>query len=209
MPPSFLDHLTVTAPTLEAGVALVERALGVTPGPGGQHPRMGTHNRLLRLGPTMFLEVIAPDPSAAAQDRPRWFAFDTLAFDAVPTLATWVVRVDDIDARAAASSEPLGPVEPMHRGALDWRITIPADGALVLDGVAPALIAWHAETHPAERMFDAGLTLRRLDLFHPEPARIVRLLDGLALDAPVSVLPGAARLVAHIDTPLGMRTLSC
>ena len=29
---------------------------------------------------------------------------------------------------AARASEPLGPVEPMSRGALNWHITIPADG---------------------------------------------------------------------------------
>jgi hypothetical protein len=72
-----IDHLTVTAPTLESGAEYVRRALGVTPGPGGQHPRMGTHNLLLRLGESAFLEVIAPEPGSCRPDRPRWFGLDS------------------------------------------------------------------------------------------------------------------------------------
>jgi len=38
---SYLDHITITAPTLEAGAKLVEKVLGVTPQKGGEHPKMG------------------------------------------------------------------------------------------------------------------------------------------------------------------------
>lgn len=65
MPLCRLDHLTITAPTLESGAEFVRRSLGVDPQPGGEHPRMGTHNLLRRLGDSLFLEVIAPDPAAA------------------------------------------------------------------------------------------------------------------------------------------------
>lgn len=59
-----IDHLVVTAPDLEAGAGFVRNALGMEMGRGGKHPRMGTHNMLLRLGETSFLEVIAADPEA-------------------------------------------------------------------------------------------------------------------------------------------------
>ena len=68
-----IDHITVTAPTLEAGAAFVVQALGVAPQPGGEHPLMGTHNLLLKLSDTAFLEVIAVNPKATAPQRPRWF----------------------------------------------------------------------------------------------------------------------------------------
>ena len=45
------DHIAVSATTLEERAAAVEAALGVTLEPGGRHGFMGTHNRLLRLGP--------------------------------------------------------------------------------------------------------------------------------------------------------------
>ena len=169
MPPSQIDHLTVTAPSLAAGAAFVQEVLGVAPQAGGEHPRMGTHNLLLRLGDSLFLEVIAVNPQVPAPDRPRWFGLDRMTPDTLPALFTWVVRSADIHASAAAATEPLGVVEPMSRGALDWLITIPADGSIPLDGVAPALIEWHTEIHPAARLEDKGLSLQRLEIFHPAP----------------------------------------
>ena len=211
MPRTFLDHIAVTAFSLEAGAALVADTLGVETQSGGEHPRMATHNRLLRLGESMYLEVIAPNPAARAPGRPRWFGLDTLAPHALPALSAWVVRSTDIQASAAAASEPLGDLEPMRRSALDWLITIPADGSVPLEGAAPALIQWHADAHPAARMEDKGCALALLEIFHPDPERISRLLSSLELEAPVAVRqagPGdPVRLAAHIDTPHGRRIL--
>jgi hypothetical protein len=56
----------VLAASLDQGVAWCEATLGVTPGPGGEHPLMGTHNRLLRIAtashPRAYLEIIAVNP---------------------------------------------------------------------------------------------------------------------------------------------------
>ena len=54
---SFLDHITVTAWSLEAGAVFVRDALGVLPQSGGAHPRMATHNMLLRLGMDTVFEA--------------------------------------------------------------------------------------------------------------------------------------------------------
>jgi hypothetical protein len=210
MPHTFIDHIAITAPSLEAGAEYVRRVLGVSPQTGGDHARMGTHNLLLRLGDTMYLEVIAPNPAVAAPSRPRWFALDTLARSAAPALSTWVVRTTDIRGSASAASESLGNIEAMSRGALDWLITIPADGSLPLGGTAPVLIEWHTDEHPASRLQDQGLLLVKLELFHPEPERISRLLQSIGFEGPVSVAAKSAvvaRLVAHIETPSGLRTL--
>ena len=206
-----LDHITVTAPTLAQGAAFVRHALGVELQPGGEHPRMGTHNLLLRLGDRQFLEVIAPNPDAPRPARPRWFALDTLRADAEARLSNWVARTDDIRLAAAASPEALGPVETMTRGAPQWLITIPADGSLPLGGTAPALIEWQTPGHPASRLQDVGCSLRRFELFHPEPERVRTLLAALGLAQAVVVSPlptGAApHLVAQILTPTGLRTI--
>jgi len=100
----------------------------------------------------------------------------------------------------------------MSRGALNWLMTIPADGSLPMNGIAPLLIEWATPTHPAARLQDYGLSLAKLELFHPQPERVSLLLQSLDLQAPVSL--GAApkdslpRLLAHINTPRGVRLLA-
>lgn len=206
-----LDHIVITSPTLDAGEAWVRDRLNVTLQTGGEHPQMGTQNRLLRLGEAMYLEVIAVDPDAACPSRPRWFGLDILAPHAQPRLAGWMVRTADIHASATASTEALGRIESMDRGSLEWLLSIPEGGNLVLGGVAPSLIQWQAGSHPASNLSDVGCELVGLDLLHPEPERVVELLDSLTIDKPDvllnvagATLPG---LVAHIHTPRGIRTL--
>src|SRR5256885_16222455 len=103
-----IDHLVIAASDLGVGADLVRRSLGVTPQPGGEHARMGTHNLVLKLGDSLYLEVIAPNPKSAQPGRPRWFELDDLMPDSPPRLATWAARTDDIRSTLAASSEPLG-----------------------------------------------------------------------------------------------------
>jgi hypothetical protein len=108
MPRYQIDHITITAPNLGLGVEFVRRSLGVTPQVGGEHPRMGTHNFLLKLGAAVFLEIIAPNPNAPQPDRPRWFELDSQRMDTLPRLATWVARTTDIRSTLVTCSEPLG-----------------------------------------------------------------------------------------------------
>jgi len=91
-----IDHLAVAAPSLEGRT--LDDFLGVILPPGGRHARMGTHNRLLRLGPMAYLELIAIDPDGATPERPRWFELDDAAMQARlaagPLLVHWVARVE-------------------------------------------------------------------------------------------------------------------
>lgn len=212
MKASSIDHIVITAPTLQDGAAYVRHVLGVDMQTGGEHPRMGTHNLLLRLDDALFLEVIAINSVAPSPGRPRWFALDRLAPDALPSLSTWVVHTGDIRASVSACSESLGDIAPMSRGTLNWLITIPDDGSVPLDGIAPALIEWNTDVHPASRLDDLGLSLHGLDLFHPDPERVTNMLASLKLEGPVTVRPTspgvAPHLVAHVNTPNGLRTLS-
>src|SRR5204863_3079720 len=99
--------LVVAARTLDDGVAWCEASFGAVPGPGGKHPLMGTHNRLLSISspacPRAYLEIIAIDAGAAPTGRPRWFDLDTAAMQAAcasgPQLVHWVLRCDDIESR--------------------------------------------------------------------------------------------------------------
>ena len=209
MHPSRIDHLVVTAPSLEAGSEYIRRTLGFSLEPGGEHVRMGTHNLLLRTGESSYLEVIAANPDAPSPGRPRWFGLDTLGPGSRPRLATWVLRTKDIHALSAVAPLPIGPIESMSRGDFEWSIAFPEDGSLILEGLCPYLIQWSSAGHPAWRLPDREIYLLALAAVHPEPERITRLWSGLHLDDQVAVTRGEPpHLVAYFVTKEGMRRLS-
>jgi hypothetical protein len=172
---------------------------------------MGTHNCLLKLGEKLYLEVIAINRNAPRPNRPRWFQLDDPDPSQPIRLATWIARTDDIHAAATASPIPLGKVEPMSRGQMNWLITIPEDGSPPLHGIAPTLIQWTAGAHPAAILQESECALVRLEGFHPEPEKVIRVLDSIGFegDFRVSALPPSQKpyLVAHIQTPGGVRQL--
>jgi hypothetical protein len=202
-----IDHLTVTAPTLESGAEYVRRALGLAPGPGGRHPRMGTHNLLLRLGDSAFLEVIAPDPDAGRPDRPRWFGLDDPAVLREPRLSAWVARTDTLRDCPAEVLAVVGRVETMSRGAREWLITIPADGSLPMEGAMPMLIEWQSPREPAgSTLPDSGCSLSLLTIQHPDPALVQALHASAGLvDPRLDIGEGEPSLQARVRTPQGVR----
>jgi hypothetical protein len=207
MPVTHLDHLAITAPTLAEGVEYVRSILGVAPQPGGRHPRMGTHNCLLSLGPSAYLEVIAVDPEAPPPPEPRWFRLDRVRSER-PRLAAWIARTDDLPS-AAAADPAYARIEPFERNALRWDLTLPPDGGLVRDGVAPLLIHWKTRPHPAEALPPSGCILERLEGVHPEAEAVAALLGRIGLQDPVRITPGPRPgLAAHILTPAGPRVLT-
>jgi hypothetical protein len=212
-----VDHLIVAAATLEQGVQWCEATLGVSPGAGGRHPLMGTHNRLLKIASEAFadayLEIIAIDPGAAPPQRARWFGLDDPALQArlaaAPRLIHLVARTSELDAMrgrlAAAQLQPgdaLSAGRDTPSGPLRWRILVRPDGTLPCGGALPTLIQWQGR-HPAAAMPASGVTLQGLALAGiPEPARQALRLQGVALSA----APGPA-LRATLATPLGEVTL--
>ncbi len=209
-----LDHLVVAAATLDQGVAYLEEKLGVMVPQGGNHPLMGTHNRLMQLGDGAFLEVIAIDPDAAPPGRARWYALDDPAMQARiatrPALITWVVRTNDIEGAVRMSSVLPGPVIEGRRGDLVWQITVPDDGSMPEDGLFPTLIQWPGalkEDGPAPNMANLGCTLETLTLFQSGPARLRAALNSVGAERLAEVEDGPSRLEARIACPKGLVTL--
>ncbi|MFV2003110.1 MAG: VOC family protein [Paracoccaceae bacterium] len=201
-----IDHLAVCAENLSTGAAFVKSALGVAPGPGGRHPQMGTHNRLLSLGPEVYLEVIAIDPKAAAPGRARWFDLDNFA--GAPRLSNWVARAGDIDAAVRAAPRGIGKVMALARDDLRWQMAVPADGRLPFGGAFPGLISWGDAGHPAARLPDRGCRLVQLRLCHPRGDALRARLEPLMNMAQVRITNARQiRLEADIMTPAGLRVL--
>ncbi|MFO1341365.1 MAG: VOC family protein, partial [Burkholderiaceae bacterium] len=140
-----------------------------------------------------------------------WFGLDALPVGAPPRLATWAARGRGLAAEADALRPVHGELLPMSRGDLRWQITVPPDGGLPLDGLAPTLLEWSGNDHPSRRLPDQGCRLRRLTAHTPEPAALRACLAALGLADALAIEPlppGAAPWVgAEIDTPAGLRRL--
>ncbi|RYF36874.1 MAG: VOC family protein [Comamonadaceae bacterium] len=219
-----IDHLVVAAASLAEGVAWCEETLGLTPGPGGEHALMGTHNRLLRCASPRFasayLEVIAIRPGASCQ-RPhgakRWFDLDDPEMQARlarqgPQLVHVVARTANAQAAVRALTAiglARGPLieasRPTPAGLLSWQISVRDDGQRLFYGALPTLIQWGG-VHPADSMDDAGLALLSLAVSHPRPQALVAAYEAIGLQQ-VAVSGGPPNLIATLQTPRGLVTL--
>lgn len=184
------DHLAISCDTLADGVAHVEAALGVDLAPGGEHAAMGTHNRLLSLGPAEYLEVIAINPGALGPDQPRWFDLDR--FSGPPRMTNWICRCPDLEAALAAAPEGAGVPWDLERGDLRWRMAVPADGKLPFDNCFPAMIEWRGEAHPAPRLPDHEVRMTGLTLTHPRAEALRTVLAPLITDPRLTIETGPA-----------------
>ena len=221
-----VDHLVVAGATLDDCVQWCEATLGLAPGPGGSHPLMGTHNRLLACSGSGFarcyLELIAIERGKKPTRAPglrRWFDLDDEALQDTlkrrgPRLIHFVARVADAQAavRALGDGRPSidrGAVLEASRdtaaGRLDWRIAVRDDGQRLLDGALPTLIQWGA-VHPSDSMSPSGLELVSLAACHPRAQLLKRAFERIGL-AGVDVQGASPNLVASLRTPRGLVTL--
>jgi len=223
---ALLDHLVIAARTLDEGVQWCEATLGVTPGPGGLHPLMGTHNRLLKVAslafPQAYLEIIAIDPDR----RPtrtgklhRWFDLDDPMLQLAlsrggPQLIHLVARVPNAAETVHALAHMATHIDRGHlieaardtpAGRLDWRITVRDDGQRLFYGALPTLIQW-GPVHPVDTMPDAGLELVGLAASHPRVDSLRIALEAIGFDA-MSLRQGPPNLTATLNTPRGVVTL--
>jgi Glyoxalase-like domain len=221
---SHIDHLVVAAASLAEGVQWCEKTLGVTPEPGGEHPLMGTHNRLLSIAspafPLAYLEIIAIHsgaPSARSTWARRWFDLDDPELQAQlaksgPRLVHFVARTAHADAGVRALArlgldrgEVLPASRPTAQGILNWKITVRQDGQRLFYGALPTLIEWGA-MHPAQGMPESGAALQSLAARHPRADALRAGYEAIGL-SDVEVTPGSPNLTATLQTPLGLITL--
>jgi len=208
-----LDHITVLAPTLAEGVAHVRTRLDIDVPFGRQHPDMGTHNHLLRLGESTYLEIIAVNPDAPRPGRARWFGLDDQAairadWESGRRLRGWVARTHDLDAVLAGHAALLGRRVDFTSANGGFCFAIRDNGALPLDGAVPSVIDRLGKPPSVATMADAGARLQSLVLEYPEPERIIALYRSLGItDPPVVTRGEQLRYRALIETPGGLKEL--
>ncbi|HQS01051.1 MULTISPECIES: VOC family protein [unclassified Polaromonas] len=227
-----VDHLVVVADSLAQGVVWCEETLGITPGPGGEHPLMGTHNRLFSVAgpafPRAYFEIIAIQPGVTplrAAGTQRWFDMDDRELQARvasegPQLVHFVASVPGVvsavKALAALGLDRGSVLEVARQTAtalLQWRITVRDDGQRLLYGGLPTLIQWGEAgedparaAHPLDAMPASGVTLQALQVSHPQPDKLQAAHAAIGL-AGVTVTQGAPNLLATLQTPRGLVTL--
>jgi hypothetical protein len=209
-----LDHLTVIAPTLVEGVAHVRECLDLDVPFGQRHLYMGTHNHLLQLGDTTYLEIVALDPQGDAPSCPRWFGLDDQRqvqadWDAGRRLRGWVARTHAIDTIMAGREQIFGRKVALPWAAPLFDFAIPEDGSLPLGGAVPSIIDRRGKPRSMTAMADLGARLRSFSLNHPDAPAIAELYQELDIDRPPTIGHGSElRYRAQIETPDGMKELS-
>lgn len=219
-----IDHLVVAASTLDEGVAWCEQTFGSLPGPGGEHPLMGTHNRLFSVATatylTAYLEIIAIDKGADCarkQGEKRWFDLDNEALQqqlkqSGPQLVHFVASTPGaapaMQALAALGmdrGELLQASRMTPHGMLTWKITVRPDGQRLMNGTLPTLIEW-GDVHPATSMAASGITLESLTAYQPDTQALRAAYAAIGLQG-VAVSQGLPNLIATLQTPRGLVTL--
>jgi hypothetical protein len=214
--PSSFDHLVIGVNDLDEGTRWLEEHLGVPLSGGGEHLKMGTYNRLLRIGERSYLELIAVNPNGETPNRPRWYDLDNPARASqlrFPSLLTWAASTSDIGRVAADAIYEPGAIHPMSRNALKWLITIRDDGSMPEGGILPSLIEWGEGVHPSDGLPDRSISLKALEIHTPEPIRAEEALASIGFVAAankVCIMTSQKEpwLRARLDTPKGVVHLS-
>ena len=201
---SRVDHLVYATPDLNRGVEEIEKLLGVRAIAGGRHPGRGTRNALVALGPTAYLEILAPDPEQPPPQEPRPFGLDGLKES---KLVAWFVKGRDLErlrSEAVRKGVPLGEVKSGSRQRpdgvhLSWHYTDPS--VRVADGIVPLFIDWGDSPHPAHTAAK-GATLISLRAEHSDVRAVREMLRRLGIDLQVKEGQSPA-LIAVIEGPRG------
>ena len=201
---SRVDHLVYATPDLNRGVEEIEKLLGVRAIAGGKHPGRGTRNALVALGPTAYLEILAPDPEQPPPQEPRPFGLDGLKQS---KLVAWFVKGRDLERfrrDAVRKGVPLGEVKSGIRQRpdgvnLSWQFTDP--WVSVADGIVPLFIDWGDSPHPATTAAK-GAVLISLRAEHSDVRGVQGMLRRLGIDLQVKQGQSPA-LIAVIEGPRG------
>lgn len=196
-----LDHLVYGAPDLRAATNDLEARTGAQIVKGGRHQLWGTHNTLAGLGPDVYFEVLAPDPTLKQTARSK-----RIAALGTPQPYMWAVRTSSGEETAATLREAGFEVNhfDMSRQTPDGRLLrwqIVRLESLPLDNFYPFFIDWLDTPHPTTSL-PQEMTLAELRVELQDPSPLQRLAQRLSYDIPVSA--GANnRLHFTLNTPRG------
>jgi len=163
-----LDHIVLGANTLQEGTDYVEKKLGLSLSEIGFHHHMGTHNRVIKIGENIYLEVIAIDPNANKPKHFRWFNLDIEEQQArlkiSPQIIGYVIENKNKD-----MLKFYNPFFKASRGDYRWEFAMPKcdnnqiKNELIESGLVPSLIKWKSKK-PVDQMVDNYFELEKIQI---------------------------------------------
>jgi hypothetical protein len=201
-----VDHFVVAIRSLDEGIAAFERLTGVKPVPGGKHPNRGTENALVSLGPSTYLEVVAPqkDAKLSPLDAPMRDLTDL-------TVIGWAISVsspEEAHARIVRAGMTPSPITGGSRvtpagATLEWQTF----GLLTPQiDVAPFFIHWKEGTRHPSTTSPKGCTLSRIEVQDASAAALTKVLSALGVQA-VTVTNAPSAIRVSLACPRGTVTL--
>lgn len=181
-----VDHIILGVPGLDEGIAAFEQATGVTPVRGGRHPGRGTENALASLGNGVYLELIAPQRDAPADEFTTY-----LRSLKQPTLAGWAVHVPDAKAAKAKIERQqfaLSNLAPGSRITPDGKTLEWTTFGLTTQEIAtaPFFIEWSKSTTHPSKTSPGGCAIDRFAIADPKGDELSRLLRAAGVHVPVT-----------------------
>ena len=163
-----LDHIVIAANNLDEGTFYVENKLNVKLSDIGYHRDMGTHNRVVKISKSVYLEVISIDPNCGHLNTKRWFNLDSLKLQSQLRKSPQVIGyvIENVDINILKYYEPFFKAS---RGEYNWKFAIPGTNARILgnqsylNGIIPSLINWESEK-PISKMQDNHLNLEKIQV---------------------------------------------
>ncbi len=142
-----LDHIVFGSSTLEEGTEFVENILQAKLSDIGFHKDMGTHNRVIRIGERVYLEIIAIDPKISNLNNRKWFNLDNSKLQSKlkksPQIIGYVIENTDI-----SINKYYDPFFLVSRDNYKWQFAMPTfknnilESEIIEAGIIPSLISW-------------------------------------------------------------------
>ena len=181
------DHFLLGCADLENGIRFIKDRTGVEAVKGGKHPGIGTHNALISLGDSVYLEIIAPDPGATSLNPEYSFLTEMQT----PHLFYWAMHtshIEDFRAQVLKMGYSHSAIQPGSRerkdgSMLKWKsmtITTPVE-----EGV-PFFIEWDANSKHPSIDSPKGCSLKSFIVDSPHAGTLKTIFKKLGIAVKVS-----------------------
>ncbi|MEM9621119.1 MAG: VOC family protein [Pseudomonadota bacterium] len=198
-----VDHIGISVPDVELGIAEFERLTGTRVAIDDPEPDQWYWSGVIPIAADSYVEVVGPNPEFSGQHPMLNLTLQLSG----PTVFFWYIATDDIEGLATQAAAAGGAIEHIewvnrdnaHPDAHQYGRAILGPGFVPQ---RPCVIQWDRQIpRQATIGIEPECELTSLDLFHPTAAESNAIMEKLGIDARIQ--PGASRLRLVLNTPNG------